>query len=157
MVIRMKRSRISTSFAALAIVFGATVAASSLARANDCTLSFGGRAASQSAATHFSDDAEESGSARVSAITLASSFAHHEGHSGLGANIAWRQTAGVVDMREHEGDSTWSHHDDDGDDDGHKTSVPEPSTALLVFSGISALAGWRVRRRKQEITPRNLA
>jgi hypothetical protein len=139
----MTVSRISASLCTLFIVVVAFAAAPNCARANDFTLPFGGKAASQPAAT-------------VSAISLASSFAHQEGHSGLGGNMAWRPIPHAVGMHEQENEGSWRPHDD-GDDDGHKTAVPEPSTALLVFSGISALAGWRVRRRKQESTSTNLA
>ena len=68
-----------------------------------------------------------------------------------------RPVPGAVGMREHEDEGVWRHHEDDGNDDGHKDTVPEPSSALLVFSGIVALAGWTVRRRKQAIIPTNLA
>ena len=126
------------------------------ARADDFATPFGGKAASQPAATVFAAEAHESGSGHVSGVSLASSFAHQEG-SGLGGTIACLPTPGTVGMGEHEGQGAWHPRDDEGDDDGHKTPVPEPASALLVFSGIAALAGWTVRRRKQEITPTNLA
>jgi hypothetical protein len=147
--------RFPASLCTLFIIVVAFAAAPTCARANDFGMPFGGKAASQPTATHFAAIAEQSSSAHGSAIRLASSIAHHEGHTGLGGNIAWQPTPRAVGMNEDEGG--WRHHDDEGDDDGHKTPVPEPSTALLVFSGISALAGWRVRSRKQEITPTNLA
>ena len=153
-VIRMKCSRIPTSFCALAIFLGVIVAVSAPARANDFTMPFGGKAASQSEATRFVAPGEASLThlSAISGYMWASAIEHHEGHFGLGGNIGWRPTPRVGGMRDDD-DGGWRHHDDDGEDDddhGGKTAVPEPSTALLVFSGISALAGWKLRRRIQE-------
>jgi len=148
----MTAPRISVPLCALFFVGVAIAAAPTRARANDFAMPFGGIAASQPAVTVFAAKAHESGSE----VSLASSFGHHEG-SSLGGTIACLPTPRTVGMGEHEGQGGWHPRDDDGDDDSHKTFVPEPSSALLVFSGIAALAGWTVRRRKQEITPTNLA
>ncbi len=142
--------RFSALLCALFIVVVAIAAAPTAARANDFAMPFGGKGASQPAAAAFAANSDES-AAPLGAISLASS-SNHEGHSGLGGTFAWRPTPVAVGMGEHEDQGGWRHHDDDGDDDGQKTAVPEPSTALLVFSGITALAGWRVRRRKPEIS-----
>ena len=148
----MTAPRFSVPLCALFFMGVAIAGAPTRARANDFAMPFGGKGASQPAATVFAANAHESGSA----VSLASSFAHHEG-SGLGGTIACLPTPGTVGMGEHEGQGGWHPRDDDGGDDGHKTPVPEPSSALLVFSGIAALAGWTVRYRKQEITPTNRA
>jgi hypothetical protein len=150
----MTAPRISVLWFALCIVVIATAAAPTRARANDFAMPFGGKAAPQLAATAFGANADESG--HWSAIRLASSFANHESHSGLGGSIASLPAPRVVSIGEKEDEGGWRHHDDDGDDDGHRTPVPEPPTAFLVFSGIATLGGWRLRY-KQDITPTNLA
>jgi hypothetical protein len=152
----MTAPRFSAPVYALFIVVGAIAAGPTCARANDFAMPFGGKAASQPAAAAFAANADESGSAHVSAVSLAPSFAHHDG-SGLGGTIACLPSPRAVGIGEHDDQGGWRPRDDDGDDDGHKTPVPEPPSALLVFSGMAALVGWTVRRRRQEITPTNLA
>jgi hypothetical protein len=80
----------------------------------------------------------------MSSHSLLCSLGLREEHEGLGGNIAWSSNRVWT---EHE-DGGWRHHDDDDGDDGHHSgTVPEPSSGFLIFSGISALAAWRLRRR----------
>jgi hypothetical protein len=80
----------------------------------------------------------------MSSRSLLSSLGLHEEHEGLGGNIACSSNHVWT---EHEGNG-WRHHEDDDDNDGHRSgTVPEPSSGFLVFSGVSALAAWRLRRR----------
>jgi hypothetical protein len=76
-------------------------------------------------------------------------------HEGWERNISW-SAKHMWNMHDDNGKG-WKHHDDDGDDDSHTASVPEPATGFLVFSGIAALAGWRVRRRSARNSSANLA
>jgi hypothetical protein len=131
--------RISASLSALLIAAAALLAAPTLSHANDFEVPFGAKVSMQASSGHLVATAEDF--ARVTPASLAP----HEGGSGLGGDIAWHPTQRVGGDDNH----GWRHHDDDGeDDDGHggKTAVPEPSTALLLFSGISVLAGLRSRR-----------
>jgi hypothetical protein len=149
---RMKFARISTSLGALAILSGALLAAPTCARANDFALPFGARLSSPSVSGLFVTAAQIS--IITSAHALVSPLATHEDHPGLGGSLACQTT----EWNMHEGKGEWHHHDDDGGDDDHGgKSVPEPSTGFLVFSGVSALAGWRLRRLLQPGIPANVA
>ncbi len=139
----MKFARIPATFGVLVIITGLFTASPTQARANDVALAFGARVVTPIAFTatvpSFTD---AQWATAMSSRSLLSSLGLREEHKGLGGNIAW--TSNHV-WTEHEG-SGWRH-EDDGDDDGHHTgTVPEPSSGFLVFSGISALAGWRLRR-----------
>jgi hypothetical protein len=129
-------------------VFASFTVAPIRARANDMPVAFVSRTVvpvSFASAVSFTTTRWATGMGERSWLC---SVGLRDEHAGLGGDIAWspRHVWG-----EHEGESEggWRHHDDDGeeDDDGHhQTAVPEPSTGFLVFSGIAALAGWRLRR-----------
>jgi hypothetical protein len=132
------------------MIGGACVIAPARARANDFAMPFGGLAAAPSVGLGFVASAMASG---ATCWTTASStgaqtspLSLHENHIGLGGNIAWDPN------NRHDDHGGWRHHDDDDDDDGHvsNTQVPEPSSALLLFSGISAVAAWKVRQRAKD-------
>ena len=140
----MKLPRIPATFGVLVVVAGSFTASPTQARANDIVLAFGARTVTPITftATVASFTAAQWATA-MSSRSLLSSLGLHEEHEGLGGNIAWSSNHVWT---EHEG-GAWRQHDDDGDDDGHHSgTVPEPSTGFLVFSGISGLAGWRLRR-----------
>jgi hypothetical protein len=140
----MKFPRIPATFGVLVVVAGSFTASPTQARANDVALAFGARTVTPITftATTASFTAAQWATA-VSSRSLLSCLGLHEEHEGLGGNIAWSSNHVWT---EHEG-SGWRHHDDDDDDDGHHSgTVPEPSSGFLVFSGIAALAGWRLRR-----------
>jgi hypothetical protein len=141
----MKFPRIPATFGALVVVAGSFAAFPTRARANDVALAFGARSVTPITftATAPSFTAAQLATA-IRSRSLLSSLGLHEEHEGLGGNIAW--SSNNV-WSEHEDGDGWRHHDDDGDGETrHSGTVPEPSTGLLVFSGISALAGWRLRR-----------
>jgi len=151
----MKVLSFPATLAALFVMFGAYVADPTSARANDFSTPFGGNASSQAITSNFDVSAEASDAARCAVDTHmpASSLAFHDSNPGLGGNIIPRSWG------MHDDDGGWRHHEDDGGDDDHggKTPVPEPSSALLVLSGITALAGSRLRGRKQQARSANLA
>ena len=141
----MKFPPIPATFGVLVVALGSFTASPTQARANDVALAFGARtvtaitftatAASFTAAQWATD---------MSSRSLLSSLGLHEEHEGLGGNIACSSNH-VWTEREGNG---WRHHEDDDDDDGHRSgTVPEPSSGFLVFSGVSALAAWRLRRK----------
>jgi hypothetical protein len=148
-VVAMKVQRVPYALAAVLMICGACLIVPMRARANDFVMPFGGLASAPSVSLGFAATATASGAscwttphgtgAQPSPLSL------HENHIGLGGNIVWDPN------NMHDDHGSWRHHDDD-EDDGHvsNTQVPEPSSALLVFSGISALAGWRVRQRAKE-------
>jgi hypothetical protein len=141
----MNFPRIPATFGVLVVVAGSFTASPTLARANDVAVAFGACTVTPITftATAASFTAAQWATA-MSSRSLLSSLGLHEEHEGLGGNIAWSPNH---IWTEHE-DGSWRHHDDDGDDDGHHSgTVPEPSSGFLVFSGISALAAWRLRRR----------
>ncbi len=139
----MKFQRIPAAFGVLVVVAGSFTASPTRARANDVALTLGARSVTPIAFTATSPYFTAAQWATdMSSRSLLSSLGLHEEHEGLGGNIAW--TSNHV-WTEHEGDG-WRHHDDDDDDGHHSTTVPEPSSGFLVFSGIAALAGWRLRR-----------
>jgi hypothetical protein len=147
-VVTMKVPRASGALAAVLMMCSAFVIAPTRARANDFAIPFGGFASAPSVSLSLVGSTTASAGSYWATVAgaqaLAASLRFHENHFGLGGNIVWH----LNNM--HDDDGGWRHHDDDGGDDDHggKTPVPEPSTALLVFSGISALAGWRVRQRR---------
>jgi hypothetical protein len=146
----MRCPRISVTLSALVVVVGSFTASPTRARANDIPLAFGANAAmftmnaASLNAAHWA--------AAMSSHTFLSSIEPREEHEGLGGSICCSANH-VWKMH----DKGWEHHDDDGNDDGRTASVPEPATGFLVFSGITALAGWRLRRRSARNTPANLA
>ena len=137
----MKFLRIPATFGVLVVVAGSFTASPTQARANDVALTFGARTVTPITftATTASFTAAQWATA-MSSRSLLSCLGLHEEHEGLGGNIAWSSNHVWT---EHEG-SGWRHHDDD--DGHHSGTVPEPSSGFLVFSGIAALAGWRLRR-----------
>ena len=142
----MRFPRIPATFGVMVVVAGSFAASPTRARANDVPLAFGARTVPPITftATAASFTAAQWATA-MSSRSLLSSLGLHEEHEGLGGNITC--SSNHV-WNEHEDGDVWRHHDDDGDDDGHHSgTVPEPSTGFLVFSGISALAAWRLRRR----------
>jgi hypothetical protein len=142
----MRFVRIPATFGAVALVFSSFTVAPTRARANDIPVAVGSRAVvpvSLATAVSFTTTRWATGMGEHSWLC---SVGLRDEHAGLGGDIAW--SAKHV-WGEHEGKNGWRRHDDDGedDDDGHRqTPVPEPSTGFLVFSGIAALAGWRLRR-----------
>jgi hypothetical protein len=140
----MKFPRIPATFGVLVVVAGSFTASPTQARANDVALAFGARTVTPITftATAPSFTAAQWATA-MSSRSLLCSLGLREEHEGLGGNITWSPNHV---WSEHE--DGWRHHEDDGDDDGHHSgTVPEPSTGFLVFSGISALTAWRLRRR----------
>ena len=140
----MRFPRTPATFGVLVVVAGSFTASPTPARANDVALAFGARTVTPITftATAASFTATQWATA-MSSRSLLSSLGLHEEHEGLGGNIAW--CSNHV-WSEHE--DGWRNHDDDGGDNSHRSNaVPEPSTGFLVFSGISALAAWRLRRR----------
>src|SRR5258705_655817 len=150
----MKLPRLLTSLGALVIVSGALAAAPS-ARANDFVVPFGAKMTAPVNGLFVATTAAH-WATTISAHALVTALAMHEDHHDLGGNIACNP--GSWTLHEQEGEGGWRHHDDDGDDDGHvnKAAIPEPSTGLLLFSGVSALAGWRLRHRIQRNTPADI-
>lgn len=152
----MKPPRMFTSLGALVIVSGALAAAPTRARANDFAMPFGAQVSAPSMSELFVSATAAHWATTISAHALVTALANREDHHDLGGSIAWHPSA----WTSHEGEGGWRHHDDDGEDDddhGGKTPVPEPSTGLLLFSGVSALAGWRLRHRVQRGTSADLA
>ena len=140
----MKLPRIPANFGVLVVVAGSFTASPARARANDVALAFGARTVAPITftVTAASFTAAQWATA-MSSRSLLSSLGLHEEHEGLGGSIAW--SSNHV-WSEHEGEG-WRHHEDDDNDDGHHSgTVPEPSSGFLVFSGVSALAAWRLRR-----------
>jgi hypothetical protein len=144
----MKVSRVPCALGAVLMICGAGVIPPTRARANGF-VPFGGFVSAPWVSPGFVAIATASGTTCWTTVpgtgAQTSSLSLHENHIGLGGNIAWDPN----DM--HADHGGWRHHDDSADD-GHvtNTQVPEPSSALLVFSGISALAGWGVRQRAKE-------
>ena len=137
----MKSSRVAAMLTLPAAALFAFVATPIRVYANDVPTSFGFKAAVEG--SHFAQPAISDDRHEV-AIGPRSMGTSHENH--LGGDLAGR----CDDWNMHEGEGSWRNHDDDGGDDDHdggKTSVPEPSSALMLASGLSALAGWRLRRR----------
>jgi hypothetical protein len=138
--------RFRVMFGVFVFVFASFAVAPTRARANDIPVAFVSRAVvpvSFASAVSFTATRWATGMGEHSWLC---SVGLRDEHEGLGGDIAWspKHVWG-----EHDGEGAWRHHDDDGedDDDGHRqTAVPEPSTGFLVFSGIAALAGWRLRR-----------
>jgi len=147
----MRSLRIPATFGVVALVFSSFTVAPTLARANDISVAFGTRrvlpVSFAAAAVSFTATRWVTGMGERSWL---SSAGVRDEHEGLGGDLA---CSSKHVWGEDDGGSGWRHHhDDDGedDDDGHghhQTPVPEPSTGLLLFSGISALAAWRLRRR----------
>jgi len=145
----MRFLRISATFGTVVFVFGSFTLAPTRARANDIPVAFGSRTVAPvsfaTSAVFFTATRWATGMGEHSWLCSVGLRGEHE---GLGGDIAWspKHVWG-----ENEGEGGWRHHHDadgeDNDDGRHQTPVPEPSTGLLVFSGISALAGWRLRRR----------
>jgi hypothetical protein len=145
----MRFLRIPATFGAVVFAFGSFTVAPTRARANDIPVAFNSRAvvplSFAATAVSFTVTRWATGMGEHSWLC---SVGLRDEHEGLGGDIAWSPKHV---LGEDEGEGGWRHHhDDDGeDDDGghHQTPVPEPSTGFLVFSGIAALAGWRLRRR----------
>jgi hypothetical protein len=139
----MRIRSFATTLTLPVVAFFAFVATPIRARANDFPTPFGFHASAEKgnyaqATGSISDDRHEA------AINSRSMGIWHENH--LGGEIAGHWD----DWNMNEDEGPWRHHDDDGEEDDHeggKTSVPEPSTALMLASGLSALAGWRLRYR----------
>jgi len=147
----MKFSRIPVTLSAFVMVFATFTASPGRARANDIPQAFAPNAAMFRMNAASWNAAH--GTAAMRSQTFLSSIEPREEHEGFGGNILC--TANHV-WKMHD-DKGWKHHDDDGKDDSQTASVPEPATGFLVFSGITALAGWRLRRRSARNTPANLA
>jgi len=148
--------RIPATLSVFVLVIGSLTAVPPRARANDIPLAFGATTATQLSFTMTAASyTAAQWATSMSSHALMSSLGMREEHEGLGGNIAWSANH-VWNMHDDDGGG-WKHHDDDGGDDDHHGTVPEPATGFLVFSGISALAGWRLRRRMARNTPANLA
>jgi hypothetical protein len=152
---QMKFSRFPATISVFVVVVGLFTASPTRAQANQIPLAFGATSAAQLSFTMTAASfTAAQWATSMSARALLSSVGMREEHEGLGGNIACSANH-VWGMRDDDGG--WKHHDDDGGDEDHHATVPEPSTGFLVFSGISALAGWRLRRRAARNTPANLA
>jgi hypothetical protein len=145
----MKLARIPATAGAVVMISVSLIAAPPSVRANDFAIPFGARFSAPLVGGLFVAAAAANWTGATSTHAWVSSLATHEDHSELGGSILCHTTA--WDM--HEGKGEWRHHDDDGGDDDHGgKSVPEPSTGFLLFSGVSALTGWRLRHRIQRAT-----
>lgn len=147
----MRLPRVPVTLSVLVVVFGSFTASPTRARANDVPMAFGARASmfTMNAVSFHAAN----WSAAMSSHTFLSSIEPREEDEGFSGKV-WCTANHVWKMHDNKG---WKHHDDDGNEDGHTASVPEPATGFLVFSGITALAGWRLRRRSARNTPANLA
>jgi len=147
----MKFPRIPVTLSAFVMVFASFTVSPGRARANDIP-----QASAVNAAMFTMNAASFNpghGAAAMSSHTFLSSIEPREEHEGFGDNI-WCTANHVWKMHDDKG---WKHHEDDGNDDDRTATVPEPATGFLVFSGVTALAGWRLRRRSARNTPANLA
>jgi len=152
----MKFPRMAAMLSVLVLVFGSLAASPTRARANDIRLAFGAQTVTPLSFTMTpASFTAAQWATSMSSRALMSSLGMREDHGGLGGNIACSANH-VWNMHDDDAGG-WKHHDDDGGDDDHHGTVPEPATGFLVFSGISALAGWRLRRRAVRNAPANLA
>jgi len=142
----MRSLRIPTTFGVVVLVFSSLTVAPTRARANDIPVAFGSRRMKPVSFTIVAFTATR-WTTGMREHSWVSSVGFRDEHEALGGDIAFSSKHAWGDD---EGNGGWRrHHDDDGEDnDGHhQTTVPEPSTGLLLFSGISALAAWQLRRR----------